>query len=81
MNKDAVPFEKRIWNAKTVCEYLGCSYDTFMKRDRYIQGFPEPLHAFDGKQPRWSAKAVTDWALQDSNHTPREIYATGRITA
>jgi len=58
-----LPLEVQLWNARTVAAYLGEHYDTYMKRTRYQPGFPQALPAFEGKHPRWSAKAVVDWAL------------------
>jgi hypothetical protein len=55
------PFERRIWNAQECAEYLRQEVSTFLKRTQYVPGFPArcPIPG----QPRWSAKAVTAWAL------------------
>lgn len=56
-----VPFDRVIWSGQDCAGYLGQSYSTFMKRTQYIEGFPArcPIPG----QPRWPAKAVTEWAL------------------
>lgn len=58
------PFEVQIWDANQCANYLGQSYSTFIKRTQYAPGFPArcPIPG----QPRWPAKAVTDWALGGS---------------
>ena len=56
-----IPFDVRIWSAAQCAEYLGQSYSTFIKRTQYLDGFPArcPIPG----QPRWPAKAVTEWTL------------------
>lgn len=56
-----IPFELVIWDAHQCAEYLGQSYSNFIKRTQYLDDFPKrcPIPG----QPRWPAKAVTDWAL------------------
>lgn len=56
-----VPFERQIWSAQQCADYLGQSYNQFVKRTQYAEGFPKrcPVPG----QPRWSAQAVSDWAL------------------
>ena len=58
---NSLPIEIQIWDAQQCAEYLGQSYSTFIKRTQYARGFPQrcPIPG----QPRWPAKAVTDWAL------------------
>lgn len=62
-----VPFDRQIWTAEECCSYLGQSYSTFIKRTQHLEGFPArcPIPG----QPRWPAKAVTDWALGISRTT------------
>lgn len=56
-----VPFHLMIWSGQDCADYLGQSYSTFMKRTQHLEGFPArcPIPG----QPRWPAKAVTEWAL------------------
>ncbi len=63
-----VPFDCQIWSAQDCADYLGQKYSTFIKRTQYIEGFPSrcPIPG----QPRWPAKAVTNWALGRANHEP-----------
>ena len=72
-----IPFDRRIWTAKQVSEYLEQHYDTFMKKTRYLPGFPDPLEAFRTGQPRWAARDVSAWALGESrtNHARQELRA------
>lgn len=72
-----VPFERRIWTAKQVAEYLQVDYSTLLKTTRFYEGFPPPLPTFPG-QYRWGAKAVTEWALADKS---RQNHATDEISA
>lgn len=73
-----IPFEKRIWGAQAVADYLDINYDTFMKKVRYTPGFPPPLPAFPG-HPKWCAGEVADWAL--ARPESRENHANSRIPA
>ena len=59
-----IPFDRVIWSASECAEYLGQRYSTFIKRTQYLDGFPgrRPIPG----QPRWSAEAVTGWALGKS---------------
>jgi hypothetical protein len=59
-----IPFDRMIWNGEECAAYLGQSYSQFMKRTQHLEGFPKrcPIPG----QPRWSAKAVTAWALGES---------------
>lgn len=72
-----IPFDKRLWKAQEVAEYLGWDYDTFMKSKRFQGGFPAPLPAFKG-HPRWSAQEVADWALFRGDS--RDNHANATIT-
>lgn len=56
-----IPFDRVIWSAPDCAEYLGQSYSQFIKRTQYADGFPArcPIPG----QPRWPAKAVTNWAM------------------
>jgi hypothetical protein len=71
-----IPFDRVIWDAKQIAEYLGVNYHTFLKQVRYQDGFPAPLSAFPG-HPKWSAKAVSDWAL--AGDKSREKHASDEI--
>lgn len=57
-----IPFDRQIWTAQQCADYLGQSYSQFTKRTQYRKGFP-PRCPIPG-QPRWSALAVTGWALR-----------------
>lgn len=63
-----VPFEYQIWTGEQCAAYLGHSYSNFIRRTQYVEGFPKrcPVPG----QPRWSAKAVADWALGESQTSP-----------
>lgn len=72
-----IPFSRVIWNAQDCADYLKISRTHFLNCVRHAQGFPEPIdmppYYVAGKEkrmdPRWSAEAVTTWALgisQDS---------------
>lgn len=66
-----IPFDRVIWSAQQCADYLGQSYSTFIKTTQYVEGFPSrcPIPG----QPRWSAQAVTAWALGESDparHNP-----------
>lgn len=63
-----VPFSLQLWSGQDCADYLGQSYSTFMKRTQYLENFPARC-SIPG-QPRWPAKAVTDWALGPKNHEP-----------
>lgn len=65
-----VPFDKQIWSGQDCADYLGQCYSTFMKRTQYLDGFPARCKI--PGQPRWQAKAVTDWALGISNDARTE---------
>ncbi len=56
-----VPFDRQIWTAQQCADYLGQSYSHFAKRTQYQVDFPKrcPIPG----QPRWSARAVSEWAL------------------
>jgi hypothetical protein len=56
-----IPFDRQLWSGQDCADYLGQAYSTFMKRTQYLAGFP-PRCKIPG-QPRWQAKAVSDWAL------------------
>lgn len=58
-----VPFEVRIWDAAQCAEYLGNTKPYFLRVRQFSEGFPKQLAMSAKRQPRWSAKAVTDWAL------------------
>lgn len=57
-----IPFEFVIWDSQACAEYLKESRDTFMKKTRYLEGFPKPLPAFEKKNPRWLAQDVIKFA-------------------
>lgn len=56
-----IPFDRQVWDGLQCAEYLGVSYRTFMRRTQWLPSFPKrcpvPGH------PRWSAQAVSQWAL------------------
>jgi predicted DNA-binding transcriptional regulator AlpA len=56
-----VPFNLQIWDAQECAEYLKQEKSTFLKRTQFETNFPRrcPIPG----QPRWPAKAVTEWAL------------------
>lgn len=56
-----IPFDRQLWSGQDCADYLGQAYSTFMKRTQYLEGFPARCKI--PGQPRWRAKAVTDWAL------------------
>lgn len=55
-----VPFEREIWAAEDCAKYLKVEVKVFYRK-QYLEGFP-PRLPIPG-QPRWSALAVTNWAL------------------
>lgn len=66
-----VPLESQIWSAQQCADYFGQSYNQFIRRTQYAAGFPKrcPIPG----QPRWPAKAVTEWALRgESDSAPPE---------
>lgn len=66
----SVPFDRVIWNGQQCADYLGVNYKVFMRSHRYAVGFPKPC-PIPG-HPRWSAQAVTSWALGESKEIPPE---------
>lgn len=62
----SVPFDRVIWTAEECAGYLRQEASTFLKRTQHIEGFPKRLEI--PGQPRWQAKAVTDWALSRQDH-------------
>lgn len=58
-----VPIEFQIWTAGRCAEYFGITSDNFLREIRYAKNFPAPLPFTAGRQPRWGAKAVIEWAL------------------
>lgn len=56
-----IPFDRLVWDAQDCADYLKQEKSTFLKRTQYAAGFPAKLDI--PGQPRWSAKAVADWAL------------------
>ena len=60
---DTLPLEARIWTAAECGSYLGVTREHFLLRGRWEDGFPRSLKMSNSKRPRWSAKAVVDWAL------------------
>ena len=67
----SIPFDRQIWTGQECADYLGQSYSQFMKRTQHLQSFPArcPIPG----QPRWPAKAVTDWALGITNESRTEV--------
>ena len=61
---DTLPVEFQMWDAEDCGGYFGCKREHFLRIKRYAEGFPAPLASSDAKRPRWSAKAVIDWALR-----------------
>lgn len=59
-----IPFDLRVWDSDECAEYLHQSRDKFMRDTRYGVDFPKQLEYSKAGQPRWSAKAVVDWALK-----------------
>lgn len=68
MSERLCPFEREIWTAQKCADYLGQSYSQFTKRTQHLGGFPArcPMPG----QPRWSALAVTAWALGERDAPP-----------
>jgi hypothetical protein len=66
----SVPFDRVIWTAEECAAYLGQAYKVFLRRTQHLPTFPKrcpiPGH------PRWSAQAVTAWALGESQEIPPE---------
>jgi len=60
------PVELQIWNAQECAEYLRFSKKYFQQKLPYFVGFPKPLEWSAEGQPRWSAKAVMEWALRQN---------------
>ena len=58
-----VPVDMQVWAAENIGNYLDYAPATVLREVRYRPGFPEPLANFPGN-PRWSAKAVIEWALK-----------------
>lgn len=79
-----IPFDRVIWNAEDCARYLGVSKTHFLQAIRHAQGFPKPLpippYPVGGKvrtmDPRWSAVAVTGWALGE---TAQDLHKTASI--
>jgi len=67
----SIPFDRQIWTGQECAVYLGQSYSQFMKRTQYLLDFPKrcPIPG----QPRWSAQAVSDWALGVTNESRTEV--------
>ena len=63
-----IPFDRVIWSAAECAEYLRQEHSTFLKKTQFIEGFP-PRLPMPG-QPRWSALAVSNWALGIREITP-----------
>ena len=61
---ETLPLEARIWSAADCAGYFQHTPQHFLRETRFSAGFPPPLAMSDGKRPRWSAKAVVDWALK-----------------
>jgi hypothetical protein len=61
-----VPFELLIWDAAECAAYLRIEKASFLKRTQFAVGFPRRLDM--PGHPRWSAKAVADWAFSRTNH-------------
>lgn len=59
------PVELQVWSSDQCAAYLGLARAYFMKTTRFSEGFPQPLKNFEGKHPRWAARAVISWALQE----------------
>lgn len=66
----SVPFDRVIWTAQDCADYLGQAYKVFLRRTQHLSSFPKrcpiPGH------PRWSAQAVTSWALGETDKFPPE---------
>lgn len=60
-----IPFDRVIWSAQQCADYLGESYNQFVRRTQYAEGFPKRCPK--PGQPRWRAQAVTQWALGELN--------------
>lgn len=59
-----IPIEYRVWDGDAAADYLGQSKDLFLRTTRHLKDFPPVLKMCEGRQPRWSAKAVIAWALR-----------------
>jgi hypothetical protein len=57
----SIPFDKVIWNAQDCADYFKESRQEFLRTRRHKQGFPPEL---ENCPLRWSAVAVTEWALR-----------------
>lgn len=57
---DHIPFEYVIWSAEKCAAYLEIEPSTFLKKTRYLPGFPNP-RPIPG-HPRWRAIDVVTWA-------------------
>lgn len=68
-----VPFDRVIWDAAECAAYLGQEKATFLKRTQWATNFPArcPIPG----QPRWPAKAVTEWALVYYRETAADVAA------
>lgn len=58
-----VPFDKLLWDAQDCADYFKESRQEFLRTRRHKAGFPPEL---ENCPRRWSAAAVTAWALQNS---------------
>lgn len=54
----AIPFDRMIWSGQECAGYLGQSYYTFMRKTRFLPGFPSESPTV---ARRWQAKAVMEW--------------------
>ena len=59
--RNVIPFDRVIWNGRQCAEYLGVSYRIFMRSTQWHPSFPKRLPV--PGHPRWSAQAVSQWAL------------------
>lgn len=67
----SVPFDRQVWSAERCAAYLEIEKGTFLRSTQFAAGFPKPLE-IPGK-PRWSALAVSEWALGSrQNHGTRQ---------
>jgi hypothetical protein len=58
-----IPLEYQVWGPQECADYLKQEKSTFLKRTQYATDFPARL-SIPG-HPRWSARAVVNWALQE----------------
>jgi len=53
-----------VWDSADCAAFLKCSRKHFLRDVRFREGFPGRLPWSKELQPRWSSKAVREWALR-----------------